>query len=113
VDEDAAGLAAAVELLKCSFGTPGSGPVTLPADVPPVPPLPARFLGENMSSLSGSTATPSVYQAHGDYHDSHMDHDIKMESEDSGVEDEDFDGRSTSRGRSDEDDDGVFGRMEE
>ena len=42
-DEDEAGLVAAVQSL-CSFGTPRTGAVLLPADVPPVPPLPARFV---------------------------------------------------------------------
>jgi hypothetical protein len=43
-----------------------------------------------------------------------MDGDIDMEhSEESAVEDDDYDRRSTSKGRSEDDDDGVFGRMEE
>ena len=46
-DEDEADLAAAVGLLSCSHGTPRSGPlVVTDDDVPPVPPLPARFAGE-------------------------------------------------------------------
>lgn len=45
-DEDEAGLIAAVQSL-CSFGTPRSGAVLLPADVPPVPPLPARFIEQS------------------------------------------------------------------
>jgi hypothetical protein len=45
-------------------------------------------------------------------HQMHHDEDVKMEeSEESVADDEDYDQRS--RGRSDEDDDGVFGRMEE
>ena len=47
VDEDTASLAAAVELVN--FGTPNSQPVHLPADVPPVPPLPARYAVEHSS----------------------------------------------------------------
>ncbi|OJD23845.1 hypothetical protein ACJ73_04804 [Blastomyces percursus] len=43
LDDDEAGLAAAIEL--CHFGTPRSGPVPMSPDIPPVPPLPARFLG--------------------------------------------------------------------
>ena len=119
-DEDEAGLAAAVGLLSCSFGTPTSRPVTLPADVPPVPPLPARFMGTNGNNLSGSTATPSSHQAPKDPSSEYghqyisRDRDTKMDdSEESAAEDEYDDQRSTSRGRSDEDDDGVFGRMEE
>ena len=38
---DHADLAAAVGLLSCSYGTPKTGPVALPPDAPPVPPLPA------------------------------------------------------------------------
>ncbi|KFZ04143.1 hypothetical protein V502_10375 [Pseudogymnoascus sp. VKM F-4520 (FW-2644)] len=110
--EDEAGLAAAVELLSCSFGTPRTGPVTLPPDVPPVPPLPARYLAQG---FSGTTLTPNhqgsaptSYIRGSEQHDG----DVKMEeSEESVADDDDYDLRS--RGRSDEDDDGVFGRMEE
>lgn len=42
-DEDPADLAAAVGLLSCSYRTPKNGPTVL-ADVPPVPPLPAKYL---------------------------------------------------------------------
>jgi hypothetical protein len=111
--EDEAGLAAAVELLSCSFGTPRTGPVTLPPDVPPVPPLPARYLSQ--SAFSGAIlstvhqgSAPTSYIRGNPRHDS----DVKMEeSEESVIDDDDYDTRS--RGRSDEDDDGVFGRMEE
>ncbi|EFQ98083.1 hypothetical protein MGYG_01119 [Nannizzia gypsea CBS 118893] len=48
LDDDAAGLAAAIEL--CNFGTPRSGPMAIPEEVPPVPPLPARFLGQSVGS---------------------------------------------------------------
>jgi hypothetical protein len=112
--EDEAGLAAAVELLSCSFGTPRMGPVTLPPDVPPVPPLPAQY--QSQTILSGSTLNPSYPLQAGltSYvrEDSHRDSDVKMEEREGSVEDDDeYD--SHSRGRSDEDDDGVFGRMEE
>ena len=50
--EEESGLAAAIETL-CSFGTPRTGPTYLPADVPPVPPLPARYLEQNQSLKSG------------------------------------------------------------
>lgn len=113
--EDEAGLAAAVELLSCSFGTPRTGPVTLPPDVPPVPPLPARYLNQGGFSDMTPTMTPnqqgsaptSYIRGRG-----HNDGDVKMEeSEESVADDDDYDSRF--RGRSDEDDDGVFGRMEE
>lgn len=117
VDEDEAMLAAAVESL-CSFGTPRSGPVHLPADVPPVPPLPARFAGQNLNRLSANMVVPTV-------HPDRMpppstdrlsdERDVKMgERHVTGTDDdEDYDERSVSHGRSDEDDDGVFGTMEE
>lgn len=118
--EDEAGLAAAVELLSCSFGTPRSGPVTLPPDVPPVPPLPARYQSYQTQSVlsgSGSTLTPS-FQARvvstsfvRGNSDERRD-DVNMEDNEGSIgDDEEYDSRS--RGRSDEEDDGVFGRMEE
>lgn len=119
IDEDEASLAAAVESL-CSFGTPRSGPVHLPADVPPVPPLPARFAGQSNNRLSGnptpSLLLPGLGMPPPLTHRISDERDVKM-----GVErhsnnmddDDDFDERSVSHGRSDEDDDGVFGRMEE
>jgi hypothetical protein len=110
------GLAAAVELLSCSFGsagTPRTIPVTLPEDAPPVPHIPAQYL--NQGSFSGTTLTPSQHPRQTESYTRHQiphDEDVKMEeSEESVADDEDYDQRS--RGRSDEDDDGVFGRMEE
>ncbi|CAG8983819.1 hypothetical protein HYALB_00006785 [Hymenoscyphus albidus] len=108
------GLAAAVELLSCSFGstgTPRTLPVTLPEDAPPVPHIPAQYL----DGFSGTTLTHSLHpQQPESYtrHRHHLDEDVKMEeSEESVMDDDDYDRRS--RARSDEDDDGVFGRMEE
>lgn len=43
-DEDPQDLAAAVGLLSCSYGTPKSGAAGMPMDIPPVPPLPAKYL---------------------------------------------------------------------
>lgn len=110
------GLAAAVELLSCSFGstgTPRTIPVTLPADAPPVPHIPAQYL--NQGNFSGTTLTPNQHPRQTESytrHQIHHDGDIKMEeSEESVADDDEYDHRS--RGRSDEDDDGVFGRMEE
>ncbi|PGH28319.1 hypothetical protein GX50_08944, partial [[Emmonsia] crescens] len=51
LDDDEAGLAAAIEL--CHFGTPRSGPVPMSPDIPPVPPLPARFLGSQSMGVVG------------------------------------------------------------
>lgn len=108
-------LAAAVELLSCSFGsTNGSRTVHLPSDVPPVPPLPARYLDDTLTGVSFINSYP------GGAPESftrgvprrEIKEDVKMdESGDSVMDDDDEDMRS--RARSDEDDDGVFGRMEE
>lgn len=116
-DEEEAMLAAAVESL-CSFGTPRSGPVHLPTDVPPVPPLPARFAGQNVNRLSAHTVVPML-RSDGTTPSSTRrlsdERDVKMsERHATGTDDdEDYDERSVSHGRSDEDDDGVFGTMEE
>lgn len=108
------GLAAAVELLSCSFGstgTPRTVPVTLPEDAPPVPNIPEQYLSQ--SNFSGTTLTPSQHPRQTESYARHQIHlDVKMEESEESVADEDeYDRRS--RGRSDEDDDGVFGRMEE
>lgn len=115
-DEDEAGLAAAVESL-CSFGTPRTGPVHLPADVPPVPPLPARFAVHNSLRLSGATSTPMLQQGLGVppplTHQLSDERDVRMGESHAADVDDDYDHRSYSRGRSEDDDDGVFGSMEE
>ncbi|PBP26550.1 tat pathway signal sequence [Diplocarpon rosae] len=68
-----------------------------------------------LSSGIGTTLTPSHHPRQTESytrHQLHNDGDIKMEdSEESLADDEEYD--RGSRGRSDEDDDGVFGRMEE
>jgi hypothetical protein len=109
--EDEAGLAAAVELLSCSFGTPRTGPVTLAADIPPVPPLPARYLSQSSFSRTPAQQNP-VGSSSSLHRDDHRGGDVKMEEDgESLADDDEYDAHS--RGRSDEDDDGVFGRMEE
>ena len=113
-DEDEAGLVAAVESL-CSFGTPRKGLVRLPDDVPPVPPLPAMYRDYNANKLSGSLeqapelglSLPS-YQPHSDERDMKMGHGHVVHVH----EDYDYDDRPISHGRSDEEDDGIFGAME-
>ena len=112
--EDAADLAAAVEL--CHFGTPRTGPVHID-DIPPVPPLPARYASHNVNRSSGGNGFAGYHQDFGIppplTHRLSDERDTKMRE-----------GRGTSRTnadeeeydvyrRSDEDDDGVFGRMEE
>ncbi|KAK4157967.1 hypothetical protein C8A00DRAFT_39678 [Chaetomidium leptoderma] len=106
-------LAAAVELLSCSFNSNGgSRTVHLPADAPPVPPLPAQYLDQGM--LSGTSFINSYpSRAPESFTRGEMRRaDAKMEeSGESIMGDDDEDMRS--RARSDEEDDGVFGRMEE
>ncbi|KAF2824972.1 hypothetical protein CC86DRAFT_49216 [Ophiobolus disseminans] len=110
---DQADLAAAVGLLSCSYGTPKSGPVALPADVPPVPPLPAKFMEFNRS-LSGSTTVTvqqssmrNSYRYHSEAKDVDMDDDHFADEEDYRHS------NSRSRGRIDEEEEAFFGRMEE
>lgn len=105
-------LAAAVELLSCSFGSNGGSRDTrFPDDAPPVPPLPAQYLDQaafpGTSFLNSYTARqmPESFTRGEFLHTQ----DVKME--DSEADDDEDDRRS--RIRSDEDDDGVFGRMEE
>ncbi|TVY32938.1 hypothetical protein LOCC1_G008797 [Lachnellula occidentalis] len=111
------GLAAAVELLSCSFGSTGTPrivPVTLPEDAPPVPHIPAQYLSQG--SISNHSLTPSHHPRQAESYTRHRIHlagDVKMEESEESVADDDDDYDQRSRGRSDEDDDGVFGRMEE
>jgi hypothetical protein len=111
--QDDRDLAAAVELLSCSFGSNGgSRTLRLPVDAPPVPPLPAQYLDQ--AGLTGTgfinnfpNRAPESFTRGQLRRD-----DVKMEeSSESVMDDDDDDMRS--RTRSDEDDDGVFGRMEE
>lgn len=106
-------LAAAVELLSCSFNSNNGSrnTVNLPADVPPVPPLPTRYLDQaaSLSSTGFFSSYPSRQPE--SFTRGEMRRDTKGDESDSPMDDDDFDVRS--RSRSDEDDDGVFGRMEE
>ncbi|KAL8737822.1 MAG: hypothetical protein Q9181_001313 [Wetmoreana brouardii] len=117
VDEDEAGLAAAVQSL-CSFGTPRTGPVHLPPGVPPVPPLPAQYMGQNANRLSANIMTPTLY----DYglpptaaqRTSNERGSKNMESRTAYHNDEDdIDQFSVNQIRNDDDEEGVFGRMDE
>lgn len=114
--EDDRDLAAAVELLSCSFGSnTGSRPMALPEAAPPVPPVPAQYLDQAtpLSAAGFINSYPSRQPesfTRGDMR--RPSEDVKMEeSGDSIMDDDDFETRM--RGRSEEDDDGVFGRMEE
>lgn len=111
-------LAATLELLSCSIGSNNGssrGTVTLPADAPPVPPLPAQYLDQAMPLANTGFINSFPRQQPESFTRGEMrrgSSDIKIdESADSGMDDDDFD--KHSRARSDDDDDGVFGRMEE
>lgn len=113
-DEEEASLAAAVASL-CSFGTPQNRPVLLPPDAPPVPPLPAQYVEHNANRFSGHMGPVSgyglpapSYQRLSDARDVDMDDDIVSNKRN----DYDYDERSVQGGKSDDDDDGVFGTME-
>lgn len=129
--EEDESLANAIGVLSCGFGTPQTRVTTMPVDVPPVPPLPPQYASyapqytaTSQRGFSGSTEAPisssyrpwgvDSYAASERYHisDDRSQPDIKMEDGADSVMDEDDDERR-SRGRSDEDDEGVFGRMEE
>lgn len=84
-DEDPQDLAAAVGLLSCSYGTPKTGPADLPNNVPPVPPLPAKYQNQAFSNYR-------------------TQEDIEME--DDGSSDDEM------HARNDEADYGVFGKMD-
>ncbi len=111
-------LAAAVELLSCSFGSSGgSRDARLPEDAPPVPPLPAQYLDQ---AVFASTSFINSYQApqmpesftRGD---SLQPRNVKREeSEDSimGEDDDDHHRLYRTRG-SDDDDEMMFGSMED
>jgi hypothetical protein len=122
-DDEEADLAAAIGL--CNFGTPRSRPSTMAADVPPVPPLPARYLSNQKepgiiptANHSGSATTIFNSLSLGPSSLSYRisdERDVKMEDADPESrqhrnDDVDFGHR---HGHTDDDDDGVFGRMEE
>lgn len=132
-DDDEADLAAAIGL--CNFGTPRTGPVPLSPSVPPVPPLPTRYLDQNGSGGNQSqslgreglketgtdfaNSTPNIffslsYNPSLSYKVSD-ERDVKMGDTDRTTRqnrnaDVDFGNRPVA---ADDDDDGVFGRMEE
>lgn len=109
--EDDHDLAAAVELLSCSFGS-NSGSrntVVVHVDAPPVPPVPAQYLDQaaSLSTTGFISSFPSRQP------ESFTRGEGRRDSEDVKMEDSEDDFDMRSRARSDEDDDGVFGRMEE
>lgn len=86
-DEDPQDLAAAVGLLSCSYGTPKSGPKGMPTDIPPVPPVPAKY-AQALSSYRGHE-------------------DVAMDDDDDSSEDE-----VHHHDRIEEADEGIFGKMD-
>ncbi|EME87930.1 uncharacterized protein MYCFIDRAFT_85891 [Pseudocercospora fijiensis CIRAD86] len=85
-DEDPQDLAAAVGLLSCSYGTPRSGPTAMP-DVPPVPPLPAKYQNQGYSNFRN------------------QGEDVDMDDDDDSLDDE-------PHGRHDDTELGMFGKMD-
>ncbi|KAG8534201.1 uncharacterized protein KY384_001045 [Bacidia gigantensis] len=105
--EEESGLAAAVETL-CSFGTPRSGPVLLPSDVPPVPPLPARYAEEHQATKSGSIfAQSDLGLPSPSYQPLSSEREVLMIPS-RGGDYPDYDDRNMAH----EEDEGVFGSME-
>ncbi|KAL4780780.1 hypothetical protein BJX76DRAFT_35737 [Aspergillus varians] len=130
-DDDEADLAAAIGL--CNFGTPRMGPTSVSPGIPPVPPLPSRFLDQVNSSENGSLGRSGTSITDTTLPNSHQDVFLSLSYNPSmsyKVSDErevrlgnterssrqtrnadvDFGSRPT---QVDDDDGGVFGRMEE
>ena len=108
--EEESGLAAAVETL-CSFGTPRTGPVLLPPDVPPVPPLPARYVEQQQGSKSGlSLAQPDLGLSSPSYQPTSSERDVRTGNIYSDEHNEYYDQPMIQDVV--DDDEGVFGSME-
>lgn len=132
-EDDEADLAAAIGL--CNFGTPRTGPVPMSPGIPPVPPLPSRYLDQSNgagstsqslgpaavpnlnSSLTESTPNifvsvsynPSLSYKVSDEREVKMGNADRVQRQNRNA-DVDFSKRPA---HADDDDDGVFGRMEE
>ncbi|KAJ5808120.1 hypothetical protein N7474_009389 [Penicillium riverlandense] len=125
-EDDEADLAAAIGL--CNFGTPRTGPVSMTPDVPPVPPLPARFLDSSSHPGNARDTTeparrdseaniflptslnPSLSYKVSDEREVRPGSAAARESRHRRNADVDFGSRPAP---TDDDEDGVFGRMEE
>ena len=119
-DDESADLAAAVGLLSCSQASNKPGSAMLPPGAPPVPPLPAKFVGQTTGiASSGSTVTPPAQQPQSAMRDFRFPsyrkevRDVDMEDEKESFIDDEYEKRRIERGRSDEHEEGVFGAMEE
>jgi hypothetical protein len=104
-DEEREEMSAAFNLLSCSYGTPKSGPIVVSGDIPPVPPLPAQYISQATEHLSGSTIT-GVPNAKSSFVRGRHDEDVDMMVEDHDV-------HAHTSGRSDDEEEGMFGKMEE
>ncbi|RKF55733.1 putative c2h2 finger domain protein [Erysiphe neolycopersici] len=108
-------LASAVQLLSCSFGSTGNSmptTKTYPQQIPPVPSLPKHYLDNDY--FPNSRFTPGhLPQQPESYTRSQVNYseDVQMENGEITTDDEEYDQRSS--GRSNEDDEGIFGRMED
>ncbi|KAG5952068.1 hypothetical protein E4U53_001707 [Claviceps sorghi] len=109
--EDDRALAAAVELLSCSFNSNNGshGTAINHSGAPPVPPVPVQYLDQATSFSSAGFINSFPRRPP----ESFTRGEVPRGSRDVKMEDSDDDFDLHSRGRSDEDDDGVFGRMEE
>jgi len=132
-EDDEADLAAAIGL--CNFGTPRTKPVSNTPDVPPVPPLPARYLDSdshpsnhslglaqpgpisealrresNAELFLSASLNPSQSYKVSDLRGARSGKEAAQETRQRRNADVDFGSRPTP---TDDDDDGVFGRMEE
>ena len=121
-DEEQADLAAAVGLLSCSYGTPKSGPTLLPPDVPPVPPLPAKFMAQSLNQQDGSSSIGDSIPAEREPVSSYRYHQYEANDEEAKAQMEidnesGCDNQSTeppnNSGSYNEEEEGVFGKMEE
>ncbi|RKF82886.1 hypothetical protein GcM3_019020 [Golovinomyces cichoracearum] len=109
-------LASAVQLLSCSFGSTGTPKPLAESffqNTPPVPDIPACYLDH--CDFPDPTFTPCHHpQQKESYTRSRIDcnKDVQMDSGENVLDDDEQEQRSL-HGRSDEDDDGIFGSMEE
>ncbi|RYP63460.1 hypothetical protein DL771_009253 [Monosporascus sp. 5C6A] len=111
-------LAAAVELLSCSFNSSGAPrDIRLPEGAPPVPPLPAQYLDQAVftsTSFINSYQAPQMPESFTRGESLHARNVKREESEDSIMGDDDDGGHQRYRARgSDDDDEMMFGRMED
>ncbi|KAI0002829.1 hypothetical protein F4779DRAFT_113938 [Xylariaceae sp. FL0662B] len=113
--QDDRDLAAAVELLSCSFNSNGARDARLPEDAPPVPPLPAQYLDQaafSSTSFINSFTSGQMPESftRGEFRHSQ---DVKMEDSEGSIMDDDEGDRAFRARSSEDDDDMMFGRMED